>query len=166
MMSEDRQVTTHIEGTQFYRRSYFSDVLRISFIAFVVFAMLSVLALWFVIDSGARKAYKEARDIRKALRAVGTEYYGGELTSIYDPNSPDGMTEGAAEKVEYISQRKGKVILYEWDDKGNGPLSFEYSNGLYRVVYTDTGMANGISSGVEGDFKVYYSFELLNYKAE
>lgn len=161
----DNQTTTQVEGTQFYRRSSFTDVFRIMLITILVFAMFAFIALWFVVDSGARQAYKEARDVRKALRAVGTEYY-GELTSIYDPESADGMTEGAAEKVADISQRKGKVTLYEWDERNNVPLNFEYSKGLYRVVYVDTGLKNGITTGVEGDFKVYYSFELLKYEAE
>ena len=164
-MSDNNSNTVQVEGTQFYRRSNFAEALRIILITVIVFGMLVFLAFWFVIDTGARQAYKEARDVRRALRVVGTEYY-DELSSIYDPNHADGMAEGAAEKIAYISQRKGSVTLYEWDSKGNGPLSFEYNKGLYRVVYTDTGFANGTSSGVEGDFKVYYSFELLKYEAE
>lgn len=165
MPEEERQETVQIEGTQFYRRSRYADIFRIIIITVVIFAMLTVLSAWFIIDSGARQAYKEARDVRKALRAVGTEYY-GELTSIYDPNRADGMTDGAADKVAFISQRKGKVTLYDWDELNNGPLSFEYTKGMYRVVYKDTGIDKGISSGVEGDFKVYYSFELLKYEAQ
>ena len=162
---EEKLETVQIEGTQFYRRSRYADIFRIIIITVVIFAMLAVLSLWFIIDSGARQAYKEARDVRKALRAVGTEYY-GDLTSIYDPDKADGMTDGAAEKVAFISQRKGKVILYEWDDTNNGPLRFEYTKGMYRVVYKDTGEEKGITSGVEGNFHVYYSFELLKYEAE
>ncbi len=164
-MSENKSDTVHIEGTQFYKRSNFVEAFRIIVITMVVFGMLSFLALWFAINTGARQAYKEARDIRKALRAVGTEYY-GELTSIYDPDSADGMVNGAAEKIAYISQRNGTVTLYEWDASTNGPVSFEYRKGLYRVVYIDTGWETGIQPGVEGDFKVYYSFELLKYEAE
>ena len=76
------------------------------------------------------------------------------------------MAEGAAEKVAFISERKGTVTLYEWDSEDNGPLSFEYRKGLYRVVYNDTGIYNGLTSGVEGNFTVYYSLELLNYDTE
>ena len=164
-MSENNSNPAQIEGTQFYRRSNFAEALRIIVITVAVFAMVSFVFGWFVIDSGARQAYKEARDVRKALRAVGTEYY-GDQTSIYDPDRVDGMVAGAAEKVAFISERKGSVTLYDWDTRDNGPLSFEYRKGLYRVVYTDTGASNGTSSGVEGNFKVYYSFELLNYEAE
>lgn len=164
-MSDNNSNTAQVEGTQFYKRSNFGDAFRIILITVVVFGLFSFLALWFAVDSGARQAYREARDVRKAFRAVGTEYY-GELKSIYDPNRGNGMIDGAAEKIADISQRNGTVTLYEWDSKSNGPISFEYRTGLYRVVYTDTGIESGMQSGVEGDFKVYYSFELLKYEAE
>ncbi len=154
-----------VEGIQFYKRSKIADVFRTVVITLVVFVCLAILILWFAIDSGARRAYKEARDVRKALRAVGTEYY-GEASSIYDPHSSTGLTEGAAERIASLSRRNGEVTLYEWDAETNGPVSFEYHTGLYRVTYNDTGYENGIQPGVEGDFKVYYSFELLKYEAE
>ena len=164
-MSEEKQTNVQIEGTHFYRRSYIRDVMRIVLISLVVFVFLAILILWFAIDSGARRAYKEARDVRKALRAVGTEYY-GLMSSIYDPHSSTGLAEGAAEKIASLSHRNGEVTLYEWDETTNGPVSFEYCTGLYRVTYTDTGYENGIQPGIEGNFKVYYSFELLKYEAE
>ena len=164
-MSDSNSNPVQVEGTQFYKRSNIADVLRIAAITLVIFVCLAVLILWFAIDSGARRAYKEARDVRKALRAVGTEYY-GETSSIYDPHSSTGLAEGAAERIAALSQRDGEVTLYEWDSSTNGPVSFEYRTGLYRVLYTDTGYEEGIQPGVEGDFKVYYSFELLKYEAE
>ena len=164
-MSDNSTVEAHVEGIRFYRRSNFRDALRIVVITLVVFASLSVFALWFAIDSGARQAYREARDVRRALKAVGTEYYGG-LTPIYDPASSTGLAEGAADKIAVLSQRKGLVILNEWDDKDNAPVSFEYHKGPYRVVYTDTGDLSGVTTGVEGTFKIYYSLELLTYEAE
>lgn len=164
-MSDDNSKEVRVEGTRFYRRDYFRDAMRITAVTLVILVSLSILSLWFVIDSGARQAYKEARDVRKALRAIGIEYY-GVASNIYDPNKSDGLTDGAAEKIAELSHRNGSVTLYEWDSEGNGPLSFEYCTGLYRVVYTDTGYYDGIQSGVEGDFKVYYSFELLEFDAE
>ena len=164
-MSEDKPNTVYVDGTQFYKRSSFRDALRIIVITIVIFGLSTFLALWIVIDSGARQAYKEARDVRKALRAVGTEYC-GEMSSIYDPNSSTGLAEGAAEKIAELSTRKGKVILYDWDEIDNGPIKFEYHTGLYCVVYTDTGVTKGVSAGIEGSFVIYYSFELLQYEAE
>ena len=164
-MSDNRSNEAHVEGTQFYRRSAFVDALRIVLVTIAAFAALSVLSFWAVTDAGARQAYKEARDIRRALRSVGTEYYGA-MSSIYDPSSATGLADGAAEKIEQISTRTGDVILYEWDDVNNAPLQFEYRKGLYRVVYTDGGSQSGVSAGVEGTFNVYYSFEILKFEAE
>ena len=155
----------HVEGTQFYRRSAVRDILRIVIITIVTFVAIFVLAAWAIIDAGARQAFKEARDIRRALRIVGTEYYGN-MSSIYDQYSVNGMTEGAAEKIADISTRQGDVILYAWDEESNAPLQFEYRSGLYRVVYTDTGVSEGYSAGVEGIFNVYYSFEILHFEAD
>ena len=164
-MSDNRSNEVHVEGTQFYRRSALADVLRIVLITVAAFAALAVLSFWAITDAGARQAYKEARDIRRALRTVGTEYY-GEMSSIYDPNSATGLSAGAAEKIRQISTRNGDVFLYEWDDTNNAPLQFEYHKGLYRVVYTDNGIDEDVSTGMEGTFNVYYSFEILKFEAE
>ena len=164
-MSEDKSNDVYIEGTRFYKRNAFREAFRIIVVTVVIFGLSSFLALWFALDTGARQAYKEARDIRKALRAVGTEFY-GDMSSIYNPNNSTGLSDGAAEKIAEISHRSGTVILYEWDDKNNVPLKFEYRKGLYQVIYVDSGNTSASQAGVEGDFKVYYSLELLNYEAE
>lgn len=165
MAKERSSENVHVEGTQFYKRSAFRDVLRIAVITIVIFISIFVLASWAIIDAGARQAFKEARDIRRALRIVGTEYYGN-MSSIYDQHSADGMTEGAAERIAEVSTRNGMVILYSWDEESNAPLQFEYRTGLYRVVYSDTGARDGISVGVEGDFHIYYSFEILRFETQ
>ena len=164
-MSDEKPNKVHVEGTQFYKRSNFREALRIIVVTVVIFGLTAFLSIWFAIDIGARQTYKEARDVRKALRAVGTEFY-GEMSSIYNPNNSTGLSEGAAEKIAEISHRNGTVILYEWDDKNNIPLRFEYRKGLYQVIYIDSGNSSASQAGVEGDFKVYYSLELLNYEAE
>lgn len=164
-MPDSKPKEVHVEGTQFYRRGAIADVLRIVLISCVTLVAISILIFWAVIDSGAREAHKEARDIRRALRIVGTEYYGN-LNSIYDPHSPNGLIEGAAEEIAEISTRNGEVILYSWDEETHTPIQFEYRKGLYRVIYTDCGEGEDYSAGVEGNFVVYYSFEILNFEAE
>ncbi len=154
-----------MEGTQFYRDRGASVVLRNAIIVFISIIILSCFALWAYVDSGARQAYKEARDIRNALRAVGTEYYGG-MVSIYDPSSRDGMVRGAAERVAQLSGRSGKVTLYAWDDEHNMPLSFEYQKGSYIVVYTNSNEYGNSTLVMEGDFEVDYSFRILRFEAE
>ncbi len=163
--ADNQSENVFIEGTQFYRRSGAERILRIVLIGVVGMVVVAVIILWGAIDAGGRQAYKEARDIRKALRAVGTEYYGGR-NSIYDPSSSTGLVPGAAQRIAEISTRDGEVILYSWDAQNNIPLQFEYRKGLYRVVYTDYGTTEEFTEGTEGDFSVYYSFEILKFKAE
>ncbi len=88
------------------------------------------------------------------------------MSSIYNPNDPTGLSKGAAEKIAEISHRNGTVILYEWDETTNAPIKFEYRKGLYQVIYVDSGERTNTQSGLEGNFKVYYSLELLNYDVE
>lgn len=164
-MSDNRPNDAHFEGTQFYRQSAVREIIRIVLITVVVFSLVSVLAFWAAIDVGGRQAFKEARDIRRALRAVGTEYY-GDMSSIYDPNSSTGLAEGAAERIRDLSQRSGTVILYDWDDMNKTPISFEYRKGLYRVVYADSGVRDNAYAGTVGDFEVYYSFEVFKFESE
>ena len=80
-MPDNKKNDVRVEGTQFYRRSRIADVLRIVVVTLVVFVAIMILAAWAIIDAGARQTYKEARDVRRALRIVGTEYY-GRLDSI------------------------------------------------------------------------------------
>ncbi|GEM_PF-835903 len=162
---DNRTGEVHVEGTQFYKRNAIGRTLRVALLIFVGFVLAGVLLTWAAIDAGARQAYKEARDIRRALRAVGIEYYGN-MASIYDPDRPDGLSVGVADKIEQISTRTGDVILYSWDDEAHAPIQFEYQKGLYRVVYTDAGDTGGYAAGTEGDFHVYYSFEVLTFESE
>lgn len=164
-MSDNKSSEVHVEGTRFYKRSMFADVLRIVIITVVTLVAVTILAGWAVVDAGARQAYKEARDVRRALRMVGTEYY-GDLISIYDPHSVNGMVNGADEQIAEISTRDGEVILYSWDNENMVPLQFEYRKGLYRVIYTDSGVEDSSLSGIDGNFRVYYSFEILHFDAQ
>ena len=64
-MPDSNSNQVQVEGIQFYKRSNIADILRIVVITLVVSVCLAILILWFAIDSGARRAYKEARDVRK-----------------------------------------------------------------------------------------------------
>jgi len=163
-MADDKTDKVFVEGTQFYRKSAAAEIFKTALILFVGFLLLVVFVGWAIVDAGARRAHKEARDIRRALRIVGTEYC-GDMTSIYDPSNANGLVDGASDKIAQISTRNGEVILYSWDETRNIPLQFEYRLGLYRVIYTDTSGSVDDES-VEGDFRVYYSLELLKFEGE
>ena len=158
------------EGTVFYRRRI-GDWLR-RYIIELVFISLAVIfgIVTTVITANARKVFREAKDIRYALKFVGTEYYGAN-TSIYDPSKSTGLTEGAAEVIADISTHNGQVFLYAWDEEENIPLRFEYRKGSYSVLYTADNYENRSDEDNQnyqmmGSWDVTYSFNVLKYESE
>ena len=162
-MADERTEKAFEEGVQFYKKRPVRVVVMDTLAVFVCFLFTSLFIGWAIADAGARRAHKEARDIRRALTSVGSEYY-DEMYSIYDPSSRTGLTDEAAERIAELSTRDGTVILYSWDEESNTPLQFEYRKGLYRVIYTDSSIMDQV--GAKGEYVVYYSFELLTFEAE
>lgn len=162
-MTDERTDKAFEEGVQFYRKRPIRVVVMDTLAVFVCFVLLAVFIGWAIADAGARRAHKEARDIRRALISVGTEYY-AERESLYDPSKRSGLSDGAADRIAELSTRNGDVILYSWDEENNAPLQFEYRIGLYRVIYTDSSIMDQV--GAKGEYEVYYSFELLTFEAE
>ena len=158
------------EGTIFYRRRI-GDWFRryIIELVFVTLVLAFVIGTT-VITAKARKVFREAKDIRTALKFVGTQYY-GTSSSIFDPSKNDGLIEGAAEEIADVSTHNGHVTLYAWNEKENEPLKFEYRKGSYTVVYTDdsykeTSKESGHANQMMGHWEVMYSFRILDYESE
>ncbi len=158
------------DGIIFYRRRI-GDWIRRYIIELVIIALvLAFIITSTVITSTARRVFREAKDVRMALKFVGTQYY-GENSSIFDSSKPTGLREGAAEDIADISTRKGEVFLYAWDDKANEPLMFEYRKGSYTVIYvadTYTGQTDeeGNVNHMMGRWDVKFSFNVLKYDTE
>ncbi|MBO4681490.1 MAG: hypothetical protein J5623_06260 [Clostridiales bacterium] len=167
-MDEKNERQQPIEGNVFYRNRWGDFVRKYAVELLLVFIILAISITIAIISSQARSVFREARGIRTALRFVGTEYYGGN-SSIYDPSTPTGLTKGAAERVASISSFNGSVYLYQWDEKHNIPLRFEYRKGLFTVQYVDKGVDETDTEatyGTVGDWSVSYSFKILEFKSE
>ena len=161
------------EGTVFYRRRI-GDWLRRYVIELVILALAIIFGIvTTVITMNARRVFREAKDVRYALKFVGTQYYGNG-TSIYDPSKPTGLAEGAAEAIAEVSTQNGQVFLYAWDEKESMPLRFEYRKGAYTVVYIadvansnkDNTNGTGLPNQLMGHWDVTYSFNVLTYDSE
>ena len=158
------------QETVFYSRRI-GDWLRRYAIELVIITAAVVFGIvTTVITTNARKVFREAKDIRTALKFVGTQYYGGNST-IFDPSDPTGLADGAASIIADVSTHNGQVFLYAWDDKENIPLRFEYKKGSYIVSYTaDIYDGKETEDGVEyqmmGRWDVKYSFDVLKYESE
>ena len=158
------------EGTVFYRRRI-GDWFRRYIIELVIITLAVIFGIvTTVITSNARKVFREAKDVRTALKFVGTQYYGGN-TSIFDPSKASGLAEGAADLIAEVSTRDGQVFLYAWDEEENMPLRFEYRKGSYTVVYVadsyiESKKDTAIPNQMMGKWNVTYSFDVLKYEAE
>ena len=158
------------EGVIFYRRRI-GDWIRRYIIELVIIALvLAFIITSTIITTGARRAFREAKDVRMALKFVGTQYF-GENSSIFDKTKTTGLKDGAAEDIADISTRKGEVVLYAWDDKANEPLMFEYRKGSYTVIYiadTYTGKTDeqGKVNHMMGRWEVKFSINVLTYDTE
>ena len=158
------------EGTVFYRRRIGDWIRRYIIELVIIAAAVAFGIVTTVVTSNARRVFREAKDIRTALKFVGTQYYGGN-TSIYDPSDPTGLAKGAAESIAEVSTHDGQVFLYAWDDEENIPLRFEYKKGAYTVIYTadvysGNNKENESASQMMGRWDVTYSFNVLKYDAE
>ncbi len=158
------------EGTIFYRRRISDWIRRYIIELVIIFLVVAFAITTTIITVGARKAFREAKDVRTALMFVGTHYY-GTGSCIYDPSKPTGLIDGADQEIEDVSTRHGQVYLYAWDDKNNEPLMFEYKKGLYTVSYVadsyvDKASEDGKVYRMMGTWNVTYSIRILNYESE
>ena len=158
------------EGVIFYRRRI-GDWIRRYIIELVIITLVIIFVIVStVITSNARRVFREAKDVRMALKFVGTQYY-GENESIYDASKTTGLRDGAAEEIADVSTRKGQVQLYAWDAKDNEPLMFEYRKGSYTVIYiadTYTGKTDeeGKVNHMMGRWEVKFAINVLTYDTE
>ena len=158
------------EGTIFYRRRIGDWIRRYIIELVLIFLVVGCVITTTVITAGARRAFREAKDVRMALKFVGTSYYGAN-SCIYDPTKINGLADGAAKDIADVSTRKGEVYLYAWDEKENMPLMFEYKKGLYTVTYISDRYENKVGEGsnanqMMGHWDVTYSLRILNYDSE
>ena len=158
------------EGTIFYRRRIGDWIRRYIIELVIIFLVVGCVITTTVITAGARKVFREAKDVRMALKFVGTSYYGAN-SCIYDPTKVNGLADGAAKDIADVSTRKGEVYLYAWDEKENMPLMFEYKKGMYTVTYISDSYEGKKSeesspNQMMGHWDVTYSLRILNYDSE
>ena len=87
------------------------------------------------INSNCKKVLREAKDVRIALRMLAIEEYGLEKP-FYNPNSPTGLYEGAAERIKAISLADGDVTLTAWSSEENDAIAFSYTKDKYTCKRT------------------------------
>lgn len=82
----------------------------------------------------SRHTLMESKNAELALRLMAIEYYSNDQ-HLYDPLTPDGLAEGAAEEIRSLSGADGTLILGSWDAARQAARSFTYQKGKLVVIY-------------------------------
>lgn len=152
-MAEDIQRNSQITGsTIMYRRRVITTVVTAALILAVV---LCVVFFWFRINSGTRQAFKEARDIRIAMKMKAVEQYGlGGV--LFQPASRNGMASGMEEEILELAEAEGTIVLQAWNSENNEPSAFTFQKDRYIIIFKEKEDGSAIWDG-------YYTLKLLEY---
>ncbi|MCR5120452.1 MAG: hypothetical protein K6B44_12635, partial [Lachnospiraceae bacterium] len=101
-----------------------------------VLCAIILLAAFFVfrVHSEGRFALREAKNVRMALLTSDIEAY-GVRKCIYDPLSPDGMSDAARQAVRIYAGVRDGVMLIGYDIKTRDITRFTYTTDHYLVTF-------------------------------
>ncbi len=138
--------------TQYRRKLLTTIVAAALFIALI----LCVVFFWFRINSGARQAMREARDLRIAMKMKAVEQYGiGGI--VYQPSARNGLAPGMEEELLKMADAEGELTLQAWDIPQNEAAAFTFRKDRYFVVFK-------LQEDGTGKWDSYYSFRLVSYE--
>jgi len=96
------------------------------------------------VNSQARIALREAKNVKLAFEMLTVEYYGlGRV--IYKPDSPNGFAAGVQERIDLLMEKETREVI-----------KFIYENEHYRVIYD-------VSNQAEENWTVDYILPVLKY---
>ena len=152
----EKFIMENAEDTLAVRTNRRLRLYRITAIGLVV--LLCGFAVWFYLTAAvaSKKALREAKDVRLAMKMLAIESYSSGK-SIYDPKSPDGLTEGGAQRLRQLSEADGEIILTGWDAKESDAISFRYIKGNYVVHFQKSG------DDGEASWEVYLQLRVTDF---
>ncbi|MCR4717935.1 MAG: hypothetical protein K5656_12235 [Lachnospiraceae bacterium] len=142
------------ESLDTYIKNRRNRVFKILIIIIILGIVGSFAWRYVVIDNGAKKALREAKDVRIGISMLAVENY-SKKESLYDVTSSTGMTEGSEAKVLEVSNADGHITVLSWDAENNAPTAFIYEKDQYIVHYN--------SKSEDEIWKVFYTYQVLGY---
>lgn len=107
------------------------------------------------VNSQARIALREAKNVKLAFEMLTVEYYGlGRV--IYKPDSPNGLASGVQERIDQLMEKETNVQLVSYKKETREVIKFIYENEHYRVIYD-------VSNQAEENWIVDYILPVLKY---
>ncbi|MCR5128066.1 MAG: hypothetical protein K6B69_08175 [Lachnospiraceae bacterium] len=149
------------EEIVFERRTIWTVLKKMLLPGVIVLILLAVFFAGSAINARAHHVMQEARDVRVAMRLTELECRATGET-LYDPTAPEGMTEGAGQRVHELSYADGEITLTGWDEDNGMPRSFAYRKGAFLVEYK----AIEGGSATDGQWDIYYTLHILKYTTE
>ena len=129
-------------------RNYILIILAILCVAFGCFTV-------FYLNTEAKKALREAKNVKLAFQMLDIEYY-GKGKNILDEKKRSGIRDDAMERIRSVIENEAEIQLTGYD-KGNRVVTgFIYETKRVRVVYYKEDMKN--------TWKVEYLLPVLSYE--
>ena len=129
-------------------RNYIFIILAILCVAFGCFTV-------FYLNTEAKKALREAKNVKLAFQMLDIEYY-GKGKNILDEKKRSGIRDDAMERIRSVIENEAEIQLTGYD-KGNRVVTgFIYETKRVRVVYYKEDMKN--------TWKVEYLLPVLSYE--
>lgn len=136
-----------------YRRRLLTTIVAA---AVIIALALCVVFFWLGINSGARQALREARDIRIAFKMKAVEQYGiGD--AVYRPSAKNGLVPGMEEQILELADADGEITLQSWDVSQNEASAFTFRKDRFFVVFK-------LQEDGTGKWDCYYSVRLISYE--
>jgi hypothetical protein len=115
-------------------RKRIRQIRNILFVVLIILVIGAPIFFYFNVDSKARSALREAKNVKMALEMVDIEYY-SQSSSIYDGTKADGLREGVVEKVYKLLEQDGEIVLQSYSQKKREIKALTYTNSHYEVYY-------------------------------
>ena len=138
-----------------YKRIRKLRVRNVVLIVLVVVLAAIPVFFYFRMATQAHLTFREAKNIKLATNMLAVEYYGTGET-LFDPTSPDGMTDRVRERLLSVTQSNGNLRLLAYDKAERAVTAFTYESGHVKVTYRMT------KSGRE-DWTVDYVIRYAEY---
>ncbi len=130
--------------------------LNVIIIVILIVFVLGVAAFsYFRIITEGRLILRQGKNVKLALDMMDIEYY-RENKSVYNPNSPNGLSSGVEQQLYDIVGQTGEVEVLSYDTAERRILYMIYEEENYRVIYK--------YDDVNGDqWKVDYLMTIFDY---
>lgn len=130
--------------------------LNVIIIVILIVFVLGVAAFsYFRITTEGRLILRQGKNVKLALDMMDIEYY-RENKSVYNPNSPNGLSSGVEQQLYDIVGETGEIEVLSYDTAERRILYMIYEEEKYRVIYK--------YDDVNGDqWKVDYLVTLFDY---